>query len=67
MRVELSLDVVRGRGVRGSVPSSLLLEDAGLFLLSARKLLLRGAGRAEPGRGAGTGCEGVWGERGAEE
>jgi len=27
--------------------------------LSARKLLLRGAGRAEPGRGAGTGCEGV--------
>ena len=26
---------------------------------SARKLLLRGAGRAEPGRGSGTGCEGV--------
>lgn len=26
---------------------------------------MRGAGRAEPGRGSGTGCEGVWGERGA--
>ena len=26
---------------------------------SARKLLLRGAGRVVPGRGAGTGCEGV--------
>jgi len=35
--------------------------------VSARKLLLRGACRVEPGRGAGSGCEGVWGERGAFE
>ena len=30
-----------------------------LIAESARKLLLRGAGRVGPGRGAGTGCEGV--------
>jgi hypothetical protein len=35
--------------------------------LSARKLLLRGAGRVGARRGAGSGCEGVWGERGAVE
>jgi hypothetical protein len=34
---------------------------------SARKLLLRGPGRVGPGRGAGTGCEGVWVERGTKE
>ena len=34
---------------------------------SARKLLLRGARRVGPRRGAGTGCEGVWGERGVEK
>lgn len=32
--------------------------------MAARKLLLRGRSRVEPGRRAGTGCEGVWGERG---
>jgi dTDP-4-amino-4,6-dideoxygalactose transaminase len=35
--------------------------------MSARKLLLRGRSRVGPGRRAGTGCEGVWGERGAVE
>jgi hypothetical protein len=54
-------------GVAAVLGDALVHPAKGFGDISARKLLLRGAGRAEPGRGAGTGCEGVWGERGEEE
>ena len=54
-------------GVRKNAPPEQLKNPGLAANLAARKLLLKGPGRVGPGRGAETGCEGVWGERGANK